>query len=467
MSKHELHAELATRLESYGIDESARSRLRQAWPLLEPHLPDAIDAFVARASKMPQIAHIYAKHSALIREVELSHFRILLAGAFDDAYADHCRRSAEQHIFVGAEARIRLNSGNFVMRRTVDILTRKYWFSAATVAAHAKVIAQAIMFDAAITSTMHVHLVAKAQESKRQLVDQSIADFGDAIVEVVDAIKDVSGSLTSTSIGLQEAANETLGRMASASDALGATSESVGVAVPATEELSKSITNIGEQTERGMEMARATVSDAERTSKAIRSLDEAAKHIGSVVELISTIASQTNLLALNATIEAARAGEAGKGFAVVASEVKMLANQTSHATSEIAGQVAQIQEATKRAVTEITSIAQVIQNLTEVSTAIAAAVEQQGVSAREIAASMQSAARTTERTAAEVQGVEQVAQRSAQVADEIQGWTTRLSSRAGALEAKVGDFFNRVRTALPESSTRNLAPPTAQRSRAS
>ena len=78
-----------------------------------------------------------------------------------------------------------------------------------------------------------------------------------------------------------------------------------------------------------MEMARSAVADTERTNKTIRSLDEAAERIGSVVGLISKIAAQTNLLALNATIEAARAGEAGKGFAVVAAEVKALANQTS------------------------------------------------------------------------------------------------------------------------------------------
>jgi methyl-accepting chemotaxis protein len=251
--------------------------------------------------------------------------------------------------------------------------------------------------------------------------------------------------------------------MASAATALGATNECVRIAVPASEELSQSIAEIGGQADRGLAMARATVSEAERTSQAIRSLDEAASHIGSVVELISKIASQTNLLALNATIEAARAGEAGKGFAVVASEVKLLANQTSHATSEISNQVTEIQDATKRAVTEITSIGRIIQDLTGIATSIAAAVEQQSVSARQIASSMHMAANNTVRTAGEIKAVEQVARRGADAASEIQQWTERLSSRAGALESKVGDFFERVRTEQPTRSDAAGSAPAAQK----
>src|SRR5438045_5859563 len=127
----------------------------------------------------------------------------------------------------------------------------------------------------------------------------------------------------------------------------------------------------------------------------MRSLDEAAERIGSVVGLISKIAAQTNLLALNATIEAARAGETGKGFAVVAAEVKALANQTSRATEEISQQIAAIQEATKGAVSEIGSIGRTIHELTSVSTSIAGAVEEQSVTTREIATSIQIAAGNT------------------------------------------------------------------------
>jgi methyl-accepting chemotaxis protein len=445
MLAEELHAALTPRLVLYGLDETAQRDLQALWPLFEPLLPAAIEEFLNTLTVIPHVAPIIVDHREATRAVLLTHYRALLQGTFDLAYAEACLATLRQHTEIGIEARGRIFAANCVLRKVTDALARKYWFSAAKAAAYSQLAAQTILFDAAITVSMHIEASVDSREAKRQARDRAIAEFGEAISAVVEAIKEASGSLATTSSGLQAAASETLSRMAAASAAVNETSRSVDVAVPATEELSQSIEEIGGQAGRGLEVAQATAGETERTSHAIRSLDDTARHIGSVVDLISQIASQTNLLALNATIEAARAGESGKGFAVVAAEVKALANQTSQATGEIANQVTAIQEATKRAVNEITSITRTIQELTTVATSIASAVEQQGISAREIAASMQVAARNSVRTADEIKSVEQVTRTGADAANAIENWTTKLSSRAADLESKVAAFFNSVR----------------------
>ena len=287
----------------------------------------------------------------------------------------------------------------------------------------------------------------EARETRQHRIDELISGFRGSMRDVITAVGANTAQMQSSAASMTGVAEDTAQRATLASDASMRASSNVQNVAAATAELTSSIAEISRQITQTTEVVGRATASATDSNVKVASLAEAANRIGDVISLIEDIAEQTNLLALNATIEAARAGEMGKGFAVVASEVKMLANQTANATTEIAQQIADIQSSSADAARAIGEIASTMTDVSEYTNAIAAAVEEQGAATQEISDNVQRAADGTDAAASNMEGVNDAVGKTRISAEEVLQASADVAEQAKHLRAEVDEFLDAVAAA--------------------
>ena len=284
-----------------------------------------------------------------------------------------------------------------------------------------------------------------AKHRRQQEAEELIDMFSASVSGVFHSLSQASSTMSHTAEGMKGVVFETNSQIDSVTAEVAEARGNSQAVAAASQELTAAIGEISRLVNTSSQVAEAGTSQAKEVVGKVTMLRDASEKIGTIIGIISEIASQTNLLALNATIEAARAGDAGKGFAVVAGEVKNLSGQTQKATIEITNQIGDIQSAIDGTVAAVQAIGDTVTQIYESSAEIAAAITEQQSATDEIARNIQFISSSTDRISENMVAVRESADQTSVASSQVQDASGAMAGQTERMSVEVKDFLSAIK----------------------
>lgn len=276
------------------------------------------------------------------------------------------------------------------------------------------------------------------------------------IEQLIGAVRATASGVRTGSDEIRAASEDLALRNEQQAASLEETAASVGAVTSLTRQSAENATSAKLAIE--LTHARATEGGdvVRKAVDAMSAIEQSAREITKIIDVIDGIAFQTNLLALNAGVEAARAGEAGKGFAVVANEVRALAQRSAEAARDIK---TLIDKSTSHVGDGVSLVGETGTLLAEIVSQIGAVTAQ----INDIAESTTSQAGNLEQVNVAVGTIDRMTQQNAAMVEESTAATRSLLGEAQRLGDLVAQFRVSNAVAGHTPAPRAIAPEPAAR----
>jgi len=487
---------LADRLKFLNFDEPSLAALRTLKPLVEKHLPGALDFFYAHLSQTPEVKRFFrdSAHMAQAKKAQLRHWADISAGNFSDGYAASSQAIGRAHARTGLRPSWYISGYALITERLIgavlpEVLPKGMFRGGAKkadeVAAALGALVKAVLFDMDIAISTYLE---ELETARKRAEEESAAAARKHEAEVDALLQRQRGIVESLTVKLESLARGDLtvqfneqveAEYQSLRDNFNHATEQLNAAIKAIAAASTEVANAAgeiaasttdlsqrteeqaaslEQTSATMEQIAATVKkNAEnaqhankvahdtrgvgdrggqvvgRAVQAMSRIEESSHKIANIIGVIDEIARQTNLLALNAAVEAARAGDAGRGFAVVASEVRSLAQRSSQAAKDINDLINRSNEQVKEGVQLVDEAGKALNEIVESIKGVAQVVS-------EIATASAEQATGLDQITKALAQMDEVTQQNSALVEENAATAKTLEDQARSMDERISFF---------------------------